>query len=321
MSILDNIKGGRGGEEGDLGGKFNPFRLLEIGEIMVRYTDGIRIKDFVFLAVLTSERLILIDSARQGTGQITKEIPFSVIKQADLERDERDRPTLAISMEVSGQSRVMRLVFTGLISEPETECREWFTAINGFPPERAEQPEIRLDEPAGVPAVEPAPTPAPLPVPQPEPVPAPVQVPLVTPVAPPQPVVQAPLYVQPPPVEVATPAVPLVVKSVPIPAPVAVPIPVPAPVQSVAPVYSPPVSAPVPQIHPVARRPIPTSPPAEGSVRILIEKPDISPVQIHPEPARDNHSRGLKSWKHCIHCGVKIPSQSRFCQTCGSQQT
>jgi len=154
MSLLDNIKGNRSGDEGDQGGKFNPFRLLEIGEIMVRYTDGIRVKDFVFLAVLTSERLILIDSARQMTGQITKEIPFSVIKQADLERDERDRPSLAISMEVGGQNRVMRLVFTGLILEPETECREWFTAINGYPPERAEAPEIHLDEPADAPKEE-----------------------------------------------------------------------------------------------------------------------------------------------------------------------
>ena len=155
MSILDNIKGARSGEDGDSGGKFNPFKLLEIGEIMARYTDGIRIKDFVFLAVLTSERLILIDSARQGSGQITKEIPFSVIKEAELERDERDRPTLAISMEVGGQHRVMRLVFTGLINEPDTECREWFTAINGYPPERAEPPEIRLDEPVPSPSPEP----------------------------------------------------------------------------------------------------------------------------------------------------------------------
>ncbi len=326
MSILDNIKGGRGGDEGDPNGKFNPFRLLEIGEIMVRYTDGIRIKDFVFLAVLTSERLILLDSARQGTGQITKEIPFSVIKQADLERDERDRPTLAISMEVSGQSRVMRLVFTGLISEPETECREWFTAINGYPPERVEQPEIRLDEPADAPYVEPAPIPVRQPEPTPVPVPIPVQAPPVIPVPPAQPVIPTP-QVQPQP-EIPAPAVAPVVVPAPIvtPTPAPEPVPVPqqipvVPVQQAQPAYVSPAAPTIPSVQSGAKRPIPTSPPSEGTIRILVEKPDISPVMIHPETIQKKRPSSSKSMKHCINCGVRIPLQSRFCQTCGSQQT
>lgn len=328
MSLLDNIKGARSGDEGDSsGGKFNPFRLLEIGEIMVRYTDGIRIKDFVFLAVLTTERLILIDSARQGTGQITKEIPFSVIKQADLERDERDRPSLAISMEVGGQNRVMRLVFTGLISEPETECREWFTAINGYPPERIEQPEIRLDEPAVSP-----PQQQPLytdPVQPEQVVSSPPRIPYT-----PEPVSSAPQYPSPAP----EPVILRVPSSPPVTAPLGEEIrTVRQPVQPPAPVYQPappmesvqpapritpaPIPQSVPAVLPGARKKIPSTPPQEGSVRILIEKPDISPVQIRFESAGEKQQRGVKSWKYCIHCGSRIPSQSRFCQTCGSQQT
>ncbi len=325
MSILDNIKGPRGDEGDPSGGKFNPFKLLDIGEIMVRYTDGIRIKDFVFLAVLTSERLFLIDSARQGTGQITKEIPFSVIKQAELERDERDRPTLAISMEVGGQERVMRLVFTGLISEPETECREWFTAVNGYPPERIEKQEIRLDEPATPPVQERSYT---EPVVQQQPAVEPQQVSYVPP-----PVHQAPR---------APTLAPEIQQPVPQPIPVAhVPptdeIGAAEPIQPSAPVYrQPPAPKPVKpalraepataashvaSIPPAARKMPPSIPVQEGSVRILIEKPDISPVQIRAGPAHKKQQKASTSWKYCIQCGSHIPSQSRFCQSCGSQQT
>ncbi|PWR72799.1 zinc ribbon domain-containing protein [Methanospirillum lacunae] len=326
MSILDNIKGPRSGDDGDPnGGKFNPFKLLDIGEIMVRYTDGIKIKDFVFLSVLTSERLILIDSTKQGSGQIAKEIPFSVIKLAELERDERDRPTLAISMEVGGQHRVMRLVFTGLINEPETECREWFTAINGYPPERIEKQELRLDEPA---------TP---PVPEQRPYPTAVEQ---------QPVsVPPPVSYNPPPVSPIPPAptlAPEIKQPIPQPAPVTYTpiedeIRTHEPVQPPTPVYIPshqqepikpalraePVHV-VPKasaIPSAAKRVAPSIPVQEGSVRILIEKPDISPIRIRAEPIGEKQQKGSTSWKYCIQCGSRIPSQSRFCQSCGSQQT
>ena len=329
MSILDNIKGARSGEDGDSGGKFNPFKLLEIGEIMARYTDGIRIKDFVFLAVLTSERLILIDSARQGSGQITKEIPFSVIKQAELERDERDRPTLAISMEVGGQHRVMRLVFTGLINEPDTECREWFTAINGYPPERVEQPEIRLDEPLLSPTPEPQRSYSD-PVELRQPVSPPVE-----PVYSPAPVIQSPsnpsvtpnleahVPSQPAPVVTAPPVEEIRTVQPPVqpPAPAYIPVKAPEPVQPEIPRVTPmPSPSSVISIPHDARKKVPATRIQDGSVRILIEKPDISPVRIFPG-SRGEKQRSVPSWKYCIQCGTRIPSQSRFCQACGSQQT
>ncbi|MDD1729533.1 MAG: zinc ribbon domain-containing protein [Methanospirillum sp.] len=329
MSILDNIKGARSGEDGDSGGKFNPFKLLEIGEIMARYTDGIRIKDFVFLAVLTSERLILIDSARQGSGQITKEIPFSVIKEAELERDERDRPTLAISMEVGGQHRVMRLVFTGLINEPDTECREWFTAINGYPPERAEPPEIRLDEPVPSPSPEPQRSyfdpeksrqPVPPPV-QPVYVPAPVMQSPSTPSVTPN--LQTPVPSQPVPVVTAPPVEEIRTVQQPVqpPTPAYIPVKASDPVQPEIPRVAPmPSVPPATSIPPDARKKVPATRIQDGSIRILIEKPDLSPVRIFPS-SRGETQRSVPSWKYCIQCGTRIPSQSRFCQACGSQQT
>ncbi|HPP79237.1 hypothetical protein, partial [Methanospirillum sp.] len=148
MSLIENLRGRGEGEESP-GGKYNPFRILEIGESMVRYCDGIRIKNYNFLAILTSDRLVLIESAQQSAGTIAKEIPVSMIQGAVMERDEKNRPALAISMEVGGQTRLMKLVFTGLIAEPETECREWFAAINGYPPE----PEVQK-EPEPLPSVQ-----------------------------------------------------------------------------------------------------------------------------------------------------------------------
>jgi len=321
MSILDNIKG-RSSDEGEPGGKFNPFRLLEIGEIMVRYTDGIRIKDFVFLAILTSERLILIDSARQGSGQITKEIPFSVIKKADLERDERDRPALAISMEVGDQQRVMRLVFTGLINEPDTECREWYTAINGFPPERIEKVEVHLDEPAQV--VQPEQR---IPVQNPPPV---TEVPLAPPVVPvsepappaepappvrepePVPVAQPPRVAAAPPQPSRDPANPVHQETPPTPA---------SPVRT--PVSSPPsrviVSPPPQPVRQKTSVPVAKARDLEGSLRIVIEKPAISPIRVNPGPSSDGGA-GTRSFSHCIHCGARTPSQGRYCQVCGRSQ-
>lgn len=319
MSILDNIKGHRPGSEGDMsGGKFNPFKLLSIGEIMVRYTDGIRIKDFVFLAVLTSERLILIDSARQGTGQITKEIPFSVIKRADLERDEKDRPTLAISMEVGDQSRVMRLVFTGLIDEPDTECREWFTAINGFPPDRSEVPEIRLDEPA----VMTPPTP---------PVsirsdPGEVESPVLSPTVPVQPVSTQQVSVPPAEVKSEIPDLPPSLPQVQTPPPDPTPVSVPA-IEKVTPSAQAPAqrvtvpSKKIPRKQRAPARRIPVNPVPEGAVRIFIEKPEVSSFRVPVEPAGEGGERIATSWKFCIHCGSRTPSHARFCHSCGVRQT
>lgn len=307
MAIIDNIRGLRGDSD-DSGGKFNPFRLLEIGETMVRYCDGIRIKDYSFLAILTSERLVLIDSVKQHEGLIAKEIPISLIQSAEMEKDERDRPALAVTMEVSGQTRLMRMVFTGIISEPVTECREWFTAINGYPPE----PEpLASPIPEPVTPVEPAPESQ---VIRPEPVVQPIAE-TPRPVPTPEPVVEQVRDEQTPKREEP--------KAAPAPAPYVPPSPPQSEVPQKAgiPVESPPQHMTAVGTKPGDRRTISrekSKEMSEGSIQIYIEKPEIEPIYFSRRVS--SPSAGTGKTRFCLHCGSRIPGLSRFCPVCGKSQ-
>ena len=270
---------------------------------MVRYCDGIRIKDYSFLAILTSDRLALIDSGKQHEGLIAKEIPVSLIQGAEMEKDERGRPALAVTMEVSGQTRLMKMVFTGHISEPVTECKEWFTAINGYPPEPeatitpVPEPETPVE---GAPAAQPV---------RPEPV--------VQPVAEPTPPIQKPVPVPEPEPVREEPAAP------------------PAPTLSVQP------SSPQPELPKIASIAVESQTEhlttadakpqekrvlsqeksrevSEGSILISIEKPEIEP--IHLSRRVSSPQGGTGKTRFCLHCGSRIPGISRFCSVCGKSQ-
>lgn len=135
MSLLDNLKGlGSNAPTSSEASTFNPFKLLSIGESLLLYTDGIRIKDYTFYAVLTSERFLLVDNSPKGKGAIAKEMPSELIQKADLEHEALN-PVLILHVRIEGQVRHMRLLFTGLIENPENEARAWYTTINGYPPE------------------------------------------------------------------------------------------------------------------------------------------------------------------------------------------
>jgi len=303
---MDNLRGPRGDGEELSSGKYNPFRILEIGETMIRYCDGLRIKNYNFLAILTSDRLVLIESTKQSDGTIAKEIPVSMIQGAEMERDEKNRPALAVTMEVGGQSRLMKLVFTGLIAEPEIECREWFTAINGYPPE----PEVELvSEP--IPDTEPAKS-EPSPVIDAE-VPPPVAEPAIP---------QEPVVVIPPP-PTSAPMVPVIPISTAVPPTIAPTLKVtPAPVVSPASVseaFSKSIPEKKDEIVENEKQRISIPPPGDASIQIYIEKPDIKPIQIARNIITPVGSLSSKS-RYCMHCGSKIPVLARFCPVCGKTQ-
>jgi len=324
MSIIENLRRGDGDEAG--GGKYNPFRILEIGESMVRYCDGIRIKNYNFLAILTSDRLVLIESAQQSAGTIAKEIPVSMIQGAVMERDEKNRPSLAVSMEVGGQTRLMKLVFTGLIAEPETECREWFAAINGYPPE----PELNQEPEAPV-APEPTPEPAPVSVSSPGtagPAPALVH----------SPIIDAEATSPAPKIQEIQEQIPEQVHKEPAPTPIIhyqqEPVSPPAPVEispEVPAVISPAPKAPAidkaPESIPQKSVTIPKngkqriSVPAPGTetIQISLEKPDISPLRFKRRDANPISGSSGKA-RYCIHCGSRFPAVAKFCPVCGKTQ-
>lgn len=328
MSIIENLRRGDGDEAG--GGKFNPFRILEIGESMVRYCDGIRIKNYNFLAILTSDRLVLIESAQQSAGTIAKEIPVSMIQGAVMERDEKNRPSLAVSMEVGGQTRLMKLVFTGLIAEPETECREWFAAINGYPPEPElnQEPELPVaPEPTPEPipvSLSPPGTAGPLPVPAPAPVPSPIiDAEAVSPVPKTEEIqeqIPAPVQLEPAP----TPVIQYQQEPVSPPAPVGISPEVP---EVISPAPKAPVVDKAPESIPQKTKPIPKngkqriSVPAPGTetIQISLEKPNISPLRFK---RRDTTPVSGSSGKprYCMHCGSRFPAVAKFCPVCGKTQ-
>jgi hypothetical protein len=142
MSLLDNLKG-LGNNPPGLGrsSSFNPFKFLGIGESMLNYSDGVRIKDYTFFGILTSERFILVDNSPKGKGTIAKEMPSDLIQKADLEH-EGATPILILHVLIEGQVRSMRLLFTGLIEDPDDEARAWYTSINGHPPETAKEKKV-----------------------------------------------------------------------------------------------------------------------------------------------------------------------------------
>jgi hypothetical protein len=139
MSLLDNLKG-LGSSAPGLGrsSSFNPFKFLGIGESMLNYSDGIKIKDYTFFGILTSERFILVDNSPKGKGTIAKEMPSDLIQKADLEH-EGTAPILVLHVLIEGQVRSMRLMFSGLVENPQDEARAWYKSINGHPPEIANE--------------------------------------------------------------------------------------------------------------------------------------------------------------------------------------
>jgi ribosomal protein L40E len=157
MSLLDNLKGLGNDSASSFSSTpaFNPFKLLDIGESMLHYCEGIRIKDYTFFGVLTSERFILIDNSPKGKGAIAKEMPSDLIQKADLAH-ESGFPVLVLHVLLEGQIRHMRLIFSGLIGKPEEEVQAWYTTINGHPPElKKEQAKAAQEIPVETPVTTP----------------------------------------------------------------------------------------------------------------------------------------------------------------------
>jgi hypothetical protein len=108
------------------------------------------------------------------------------------------------------------------------------------------------------------------------------------------------------------------------------PIPPPEPIQTTQPpkprvstrrITTPPAPVQkIPVIPVITARQIPVTPVPAGSVRIIVEKPDFSPLRVPVVPAGERGDRIVTSWKFCIDCGAKNPAHARFCQSCKSRQ-
>jgi|GEM_PF-1497573 len=113
----------------DLGSdSINPFAVLGIGEALIRYCNGIRIKDHPFYVVLSNKRIILMDTYADH-GVVAKEISLHTI--SDVERDPDHQGTgasLFLSVDIGEAVKQMRFIFSGSIGGAN-ECAEWIRAL------------------------------------------------------------------------------------------------------------------------------------------------------------------------------------------------
>ncbi len=106
----------------------NPFAVLGIGEALIRYCNGIRIKEHPFYIILSNKRVVLIDTYAEKGG-VAKEIALHTISDVKLDPDhEGSGAALLVALFMGEHTRQMRFFFPGLIGG-ETECYEWLVAL------------------------------------------------------------------------------------------------------------------------------------------------------------------------------------------------
>ncbi len=102
---------------------------LQSDEVIVRETEGVTVRSIPLDAILTTHRLILVDSRTDARPQ--KNIPLASIRDIRLEEDARKDPAIILSiMTESGSIRQMIITFPhvgGLIRN--VECREWVRSL------------------------------------------------------------------------------------------------------------------------------------------------------------------------------------------------
>ncbi|MBN1166736.1 MAG: hypothetical protein JXA44_06340 [Methanospirillaceae archaeon] len=106
----------------------NPFAVLGIGEALIRYCNGIRIKEHPFYIILSNKRIVLIDTYAEKGG-VAKEIALHTISDVKPDPDhEGSGAALLIALFMGEHTRQMRFFFPSLIGG-ETECYEWLVAL------------------------------------------------------------------------------------------------------------------------------------------------------------------------------------------------
>jgi hypothetical protein len=125
-----------------------PEQYLKPGERLLRTSDRVRIKKFIFTAYITDQRVFLIDKNERKPGITSKEIPRDVIISSILESADVD-PFLVLNIRTSeDESRTMKIAFIEEGTDRTHEIEEWINILHGRPL-RTSKPIVRK-EPAAL---------------------------------------------------------------------------------------------------------------------------------------------------------------------------
>jgi len=110
-----------------------PEQYLKPGERLLKVSDRVRIKKFIFAAYITDQRVFLIDKNEKKPGITSKEIPREVIISSILESAETD-PFLVLNIRTSpDESRTMKIAFVEEGTDRTHEIEEWINILHGRP--------------------------------------------------------------------------------------------------------------------------------------------------------------------------------------------
>jgi hypothetical protein len=132
-----------------------PEQYLKPGERLLRTSDRVRIKKFIFTAYITDQRVFLIDKNEKKPGVTSKEIPREVIISSILESADVD-PFLVLNIRTSeDESRTMKIAFVEEGTDRTHEIEEWINILHGRPL-RTSKPTARKEPATLVPRSVPA---------------------------------------------------------------------------------------------------------------------------------------------------------------------
>jgi ribosomal protein L40E len=110
-----------------------PEHYLKPGERLLKVSDRVRIKKFIFTAYITDQRVFLIDTNEKKPGVTSKEIPRDVIISSILESAETD-PFLVLNIRTTpDESRTMKIAFVQEGTDRTHEIEEWINILHGRP--------------------------------------------------------------------------------------------------------------------------------------------------------------------------------------------
>jgi hypothetical protein len=126
-----------------------PEQYLKPGERLLRISDRVRIKKFIFTAYITDQRVFLIDKNEKKPGITSKDIPRDVIISSILESADVD-PFLILNIRTSAdETRTMKIAFIEEGTDRTHEIEEWINILHGRPL-KTSKPIPRKDPPATI---------------------------------------------------------------------------------------------------------------------------------------------------------------------------